>query len=137
MHLGMICHDLHNAVPYSIVHMSTGQMKELQRRVNIPRRITRMLLGQQRDLECHVLTQTRLRHAQVVEQPLHNVPYIRTITNGVQQIQGASTHANILVAQRQKNHVTVRLDGLQRWHIVRKERHHFHRQVPHIALWRC
>ena len=84
MHLGMICHDSHNAVPYDIIHVSPSQMKELERRVNIPRRITRMLLGQQRDLERHVLTQTRLRDAQVVQQPLHNVPYIRAITNGIQ-----------------------------------------------------
>jgi hypothetical protein len=122
--------DLNNSVPNLLADMVSRRSHQCQDRVHIPLVVCRELLGEDSDLEDHLLAKDVVGNDEVLEELANDRLRVARITHRVEEVESATANGDVLVAERLSDRSLVLLD---RFEIVAASGEMGHRVETEVA----
>ena len=132
--LGMVGYDLHDAVPDGVGYVVTGDRNELKDGIDVPAEVGGVLLGQDGDLEHHLLADGSIGECKMSDQLVDDPLGVIGVAHDKEQVEGATADGYVGILERYEDGGLVLLDSLGRSFDLSQTGHGHETEVTNIGL---
>lgn len=132
--LGVVGDDLHDPVPDGIGDVISGDADELEDGVDVPPEVGGVLLGQDGDLEDHLLPNASVGLGEVGDELVDDALCVVGVAHDEEQVEGPAAHGDVRVLEADEDGGLVLLDPVGRPLDLGQARHGHEAQVADVGL---